>query len=230
MHGPAHSHVGARVRVLGGLLLALAAGAFGGCNANAGRAAAASSIQPGLWQQARPQSPHPAYKQQPIRCDPCAARPFSKPIGEVYGGGTVLASPAVGGSLEFGQVFARSAAADWSFEIEGGVQALDAELYGNTSNGTWAQAQGGVKASFNPLGRGHPTARAGIAWFRTTEPTEFVDEEGDYVGLYAGVGYEVDVSPRFTTGPEISVMAAAKEGGSDPVYVPQFSWHFLYNF
>ena len=217
-------------RIPGVLLLVLGVCLLGGCNANAGRAAAAGSYQPGLWADPRPTSPHPAYQQRPIRCDPCAARPYRAPVGEVYGGGALLASPAVGGSLQLGQVFARSAAADWSFEVEGGVQALDAELYGQESSGSWAQARGGVKASFNPLGRGHPTARAGIAWFRSTEPTELVDEAGDYVGVYAGVGYEWDVTPRFTTGPELTVLAASREGDWDPVAVPQARWHFLWNF
>lgn len=217
-------------RLLGSLVFVLAAVALGGCNYNAGTAAAESSVQPGLWSTQRPTSPHPAYKQQPLRCEPCKMRPHRAPVGEIYGGGSALLSPAVGGTLELGQVFARTNLADWSFEIEGGGQSLDAELYGNTSSGSWAQIQGGVKASFNPLGRGHPTARAGLGWFRTTEPTEFVDIAGDYVCFYVGAGYEWDVTPNFTTGPELSVMCGALEGQYEGVVVPQFNWHFIYNF
>ena len=90
--------------------------------------------------------------------------------------------------------------------------------------------QGGVKASLLPCGRLHPTGRLGLAWFRATEDTEFIPEAGDYVGVYAGLGLEYDLTDRITTGPEISLIAASKEGEFDPVYVPQFSWHVLWNF
>ncbi len=117
-----------------------------------------------------------------------------RPRGEVYAGASALASPAPGFGVEVGQVFARPSYATWSFEVEAGWQDLGESFEGGTGSGQWGQVQGGAKASFLPCKRWHPTARAGLAWFRATEDTEFIDEAGDYVGVYAGLGLEYDVT------------------------------------
>jgi hypothetical protein len=146
--------------------------------------------------------------------------------GEVYGGGVIALSPSVGGGFEFGQVFARSRLATWSIEALAAFQDLSTDLWGE-GEGSWGQARGGVKATFAPATRGHVTARAGIAWFRQTAATAFVDTPGDYLGGYAGLGYEFDVTRHLTTGPEISVLVGAREGTADFVATPQLLWHVL---
>jgi hypothetical protein len=143
----------------------------------------------------------------------------------------VLVGPALGGAIHGGQVFARTPAATWSFEIEVGLQDLDATVWGDADGGdTWGQVQGGVKASLRPCARSHPTARAGVTWFRTTGSTDFVEDAGDYVGLYGGIGWEWDLGSGFTTGPELSALLVSQEGEFEPVVVPQLQWHFIVRF
>lgn len=157
--------------------------------------------------------------------------PRYAPRGEVYVGGIVLAGPGFGGGAEFGQVFARSPAVTWSFEGAAAWADLSATPFGGNEDqgGSWGQIRGGVKASFNPCGRGHPTARAGLLWFRATQDAEFIDGPGDYFGGYLGLGYEWDVTRWFTTGPEVTVLLAAQEKSVSIVAVPQIQWHFIFN-
>ncbi len=209
-----------------------------GCQTDHATWAAASSSQPGVPQPGAPNVVAPAKGAQHhevIRPRTCSCQPVGGrtwPRGEVYGGVSFLGGPAAGGAVEFGQVFARSNLANWSFEIEGAFEDLNTPLFGDdgTTGGTWAQAQGGVKASFLPLRRGHPTARAGFTWFRATEDTKFISGADDYFGFYVGAGYEWDVSPLITTGPEVSVVIAAPEKSGDFDVIPQFQWHVIFNF
>lgn len=158
-----------------------------------------------------------------------AQRPRRFPRGEVYAGLTVVAVPAIGVGLEFGQRFSRTRTADWAFEMQAAWQDLGAAVCCDTS-GTFAQIAGGVKATFRPLSRSHPVLRGGFGWFRSTGSTELVETPGDYVSLYVGAGWEWDITPTLTTGPEVRVMLASIEKEFDPIVVPQVQWHLVWRF
>lgn len=97
-------------------------------------------------------------------------------------------------------------------------------------DGVYGQIRGGAKALFSPRGRGHVTARAGAVWLRSTAANEFLDNTpGDYVGGYAGVGYEFDLNSRIRTGPELTVMGVARESSATFEFVPQLNWHVIWN-
>lgn len=49
---------------------------------------------------------------------------------------------------------------------------------------------------------------------------------GDYIGLCAGLGYELDLGGCWRTGPEVSAYVAAREGTSDLEVLPQVTWRF----
>ena len=148
------------------------------------------------------------------------------PLGELYVGAFGMLSPGLGGGIEGGQVFARSSLATWSFELLAGAQS-PSDALAFEEDGKWSQIRGGVKASFQPCGCGHWTARGGVAWLRSTAANEFLDETGDYIGVYLGGGYEWDIGRRFATGPELSVMLMSQEQEFDVQVVPQLSWHFI---
>lgn len=219
------------------LVLVLAAGLLGGCRT--GRIVDAPPTGTPLVNAEVP-SPTP---DRPSEFVPCAADyssgcyttcrpvgPRTSPIGEVYAGVQAVAFPAWGGAVEFGQVFTRSRLATWSFEGDVNWQNLSSEIGGTADSGDFAQVRGGIKASLLPCGRGHPTVRAGIGWFRTTERTDWIGNAGDYFAFHAGIGYEFDVTRRFTTGPEITAILAAEEKGFDLKFAPQVRWHFIWKF
>jgi hypothetical protein len=151
------------------------------------------------------------------------------PPGELYLDGALSASPGLGGSVGFGQVFRRDARAVWSFEMSATRQTLEADTLFADGPGDFTQLRGGVKGSFAPCGRSHFVLRAGATWFRSTGDFEFVDGAGDYFGAYAGVGWEWDLGRRITTGPEASLAFVTREGQSvDVEVVPQLAWHVIW--
>ncbi|MDJ0523368.1 MAG: hypothetical protein QNJ90_14955 [Planctomycetota bacterium] len=150
------------------------------------------------------------------------------PLGEFYAGAAAVVSPGLGAGLQFGQVFARTPQATWSFEMLAELQDPSDDLWFEGS-GNYGQIRGGAKGSFSPCSCAHWTVRGGVVWLRSTAPNEFLDRTGDHVGLYAGLGYEWDITPRFTTGPEVSLSLVAREGDSDIQALPQLRWHFILN-
>ena len=151
--------------------------------------------------------------------------------GELYVDLVGSVSPTFGGGIGFGQVFARDETVVWSFETLANFQSLSDTLLG-TSDGNFAQLRGGIKAALrNGGGFGRWVGRAGATFLRNTGDIDGFDEQGDYVGLYAGLGYEFGLGPRITMGPEVAVTAVDLEGLSDVEIevLPQFLWHVLIN-
>ncbi len=161
---------------------------------------------------------------------PTAGLTRSYPRGEVYAGALASLNPAVGGGLEFGQVFRRSRLATWSFEGRFAVQGLGNELRGSSSQETFSEVQGGLKASFRPLSRAHPVVRAGASWTRVGGPTHLFGHAGDFYGGYVGLGWEWDITDAFTTGPEVSALVATRQNTFELVAIPQLAWHFIVRF
>jgi len=148
------------------------------------------------------------------------------PVGEFYVGGVGLMGPGLGGGFEAGQVFARTPKMTWAFEMQAAWQDPGQGLWFN-SDGKWGQVRGGLKATFAPCCKGHLVFRGGASWLRSTARTTFLDTSFDHIGGYVGVGYEVDVTPRFTTGPELSVLFVSRENKPSLFLIPQLSWHAI---
>ena len=157
-------------------------------------------------------------------CNDCRAP------GEVYVDVVGSVSPTFGGGLGLGQVFARDDGIVWSFETLANFQSLSDTLLGE-SDGNFGQLRGGIKAAFHGCGFGRLTGRAGATFIRNTGDIDGFSRQGDYVGLYAGVGYEFDLGSRITTGPEINVSVVDREGLSDVdiEILPQLLWHVIIN-
>lgn len=140
--------------------------------------------------------------------------------------------PNLGASFTIGGIYLRTESTKWAWEIEATYQPFDDEIFaddGNPKAGDWWQIQAGVKLASAPHTRRHLTGRWGGVWCWSGKDPNIVEEKGNYFGAYAGIGYEADLTPCFTTGPELSVMLMWHEKG-DFVVVPQFNWHFIWSF
>jgi len=144
--------------------------------------------------------------------------------GEVYLSAAALAWPGLGGGVELGQRVVRTPGVDLSFEMLAGAQSLEDGTLAAEGDGDAAFLRGSLKALFAPRACSHLTARLGLGWFRTTAPVAGVSTPGDYVGLCAGLGYELDLGKRWRTGPEVSAWVAAREGTTDIEVIPQVTW------
>jgi hypothetical protein len=171
-------------------------------------------------------------------CQKCPCPdPCGNPCGG-YVGGHLAFGPGAGGGIEFGINFARNKTALWSWEFMAGYQDFYDEIAGgdDANSGKMRQFRVGVRARFLPCCKWHPTVRAGIGWVNATgSPRDLelaeIDGEGDYLGGYLGVGLEYDLSPRWSTGPEIAVFGGFDAGDtSSTAVVPTLFWHINYRF
>jgi hypothetical protein len=147
-----------------------------------------------------------------------------------YAGGSFSAIPGVGLALEGGKVLARPEKHDWAAEAQlvrhfwDDSDLADDEL---GDEGRMTAVRAGFKHSTSPGHRRHVTFRYGFEFYRATGDPGIVDEPGDYYGAYFGVGFETELSRRWTMGPELSV--AFLDGPQFEV-VPTFFWHLAYDF
>jgi hypothetical protein len=136
---------------------------------------------------------------------------------------------AAGGGVRLGG----SGASEFHLEAEVAYQSLDDKDVlddGNGAQGPWRQAQVGVKQVLRPDRRRHVVVRYGAAWFRQTGVTGIIDGPGTYWGGFGGVGFETDVSPRVSIGPEVRVIVAQGEGAPGWEIVPQLRLHVVFRF
>lgn len=140
------------------------------------------------------------------------------------------AMPGVGGGLRFGQAFAHGPRWSGSAEAEAVLQALDGTFGGTTDDAHFAQGLVGVRATRHTGGRVAPYARGGFATFKATGTNDLLDTATTYHGAYLGLGADLAVSPRVTTGPDLTVLFGLKEGNDrDHVTVlPQLGWHLTF--
>ena len=163
--------------------------------------------------------------------DPLLVRDPMKDYLNAYWGVGPSFLPNVGASVEFGSVYKRGARFIWSGEMKFTWQFLDDEDFiddGNPGAGNWWQAQGGIKLATNPRARRHWTFRGGGVWFYAEGEPNIVQEPGHYFGVYAGIGFEAEITSNFSTGPELQGLFVY---GQDRVFaIPQFTWHFIWSF
>lgn len=93
---------------------------------------------------------------------------------------------------------------------------------GNPEAGDFTQVGLSLRALTAAHERRHWTLRAGPVWFRARGRPNLVDEAGDYLGLRVGVGFETDLSERWSMGPELALITAYGEGKWE--LVPQLTW------
>lgn len=152
-----------------------------------------------------------------------------RPRGELYVDLAATLLPGVGqGAVGLGQVVARTQAATWSFETLASFQHLEAGTLQADGDGDLAQLSGGLKATLAPHARTHLVLRAGATWLRATAPTRTLGEPGDWVGAYAGVGWEWDVTAWLATGPEAQLGVLLREGLDGEVGLqPRLAWRVV---
>jgi hypothetical protein len=93
---------------------------------------------------------------------------------------------------------------------------------GNPEAGDWTQAGLALRAITDADDEGHWTFRVGPEWFEARSNPNIVDEPGHYVGLRVGLGFERDLTPGVSMGPEVSFLLAWGEGTFE--WVPQLVW------
>lgn len=148
-------------------------------------------------------------------------------------GGSFSAIPGVGLALEGGKVFARKDKFDWAAEAQVFRHFLDDKDFaddGFADHGRVTAVRAGLKHSTNPGHKRHVTWRYGFQFYRATGEPGIIERAGDYYGGYMGIGFETDLSRRWTMGPEISVAFMQGEGDRQFEVVPTFFWHLFFNF
>jgi hypothetical protein len=162
----------------------------------------------------------------------CRARVPGYPR-DLYAGIGLSAVPGVGLFAGGGKVFRRHELYDWSVEAQffrhllDDKDILDDERGGH---GRVSAVRAGFKHATNPGHKRRVTYRYGLQFHRATGTPGVVDDPGDYYGLYASVGFETDLSRRWTMGPEFSVALLEGEGRLPFEIVPTFFWHLIHNF
>jgi len=164
----------------------------------------------------------------------CCTRIPSTAPRDTYVGFAFSALPQVGLEAGGGKVLARPARYDLSAEVAGAFQFIDDTDLANDGNpgpGSYTQLRAGLKHTFAPGHRRHLTARYGLVWFRATGQFPLIiDSPGDYLGVYAGIGFETDLTPRLTMGPEIRLLIVDGLDSQGVQAFPQFAWNLFWNF
>jgi hypothetical protein len=188
--------------------------------------------------------PEPCATPEPAPCAPCpppkppvlCQTPCAPECSPGYLGANVNVGPGIGGGIGGGKVLSVGRSATWSAELGLTYQDLyhDPDVIDEGQNGKFAEARAGVKVSTNPRGRGHVTGRAGVAWWMVNgDPSatdwDTIDDVGDYLGIYAGVGYEWDLDRHWTTGPEVGGIGGFHVDNGDFAVAPRIYWHLIYN-
>ncbi len=116
------------------------------------------------------------------------------------------------------------AASAWEFEARFTDQFIDDKTFadnGFPEAGNWTQLDLGLLRLVWDEGRAWST-RFGVLGFEARGEPNMVEEAGEYLGLYFGVGRFTLFGPGLAFGPELTLIAAS---GNDPrVLIPQLTW------
>lgn len=164
-------------------------------------------------------------------CGACGSLPTKERDLGVQGGLSVL--PNVGVTVGAFQAFRGDELKEDALELTTHLQFLDDEDVaddGNPKAGDVTEFQIGWRRAWTePLER-RWTARGGIVWFRADGEPNIVQDPGDYLGVYGGVGFEKVLSPSLSIGPDISVIFASLESSGELSVVPQLTWRVAWRF
>ena len=160
------------------------------------------------------------------------ATPAAEPRELTFTGG-LSAIPNLGFTAGVDQVFHRQDEKSYALELIATVQPWDDEDLirdGNPAAGPFVQFQLGVEHTRPGGDNRWWTAHAGAVWFRANGEPNVVQESGDYLGAYAGVGFEWQISEHVTMGPDLSLLFVSLEGSSELDVVPQIAWRFSWGY
>lgn len=113
-------------------------------------------------------------------------------------------------------------------EIDWTHQELDDDPDGTDED--WEQVRLGFLFERNPAATRHWTARTGFVWLRAQGDPVYLDDPGDYAGMYLGLGHVWDVSPHLSHGPDFSLLLVDGEGSQSGGLVPQIAWRLVWHF
>lgn len=150
-----------------------------------------------------------------------------------YAGGAFTAIPGVGLAAGGGKVLREARTYDLSGEAQLIRHFLDDKDLAddeNAAHGRLTAVRAGLKHTFSPGHKRHLTLRYGFQFYRATGVPGIVEDPGDYLGAYAGIGFETDLDRHWTMGPEISFAFLEGEGSLPFEFVPTFFWHLIRNF
>jgi hypothetical protein len=168
----------------------------------------------------------------PATCcpEPVCTPQQNGPRGTIGGG--LAFGPDLGASILGTYEFSRSCRAAWSAEVRASWLFFDNATVVNTGNDTtdadWKQLQVGVKVAINPEARTHLTGRAGLVVADVEGNLNLVRQTGTYYGGYVGFGFETQLTPRISVGPDVSVLAMQRDGDDRVYFVPQLGWNLSY--
>jgi hypothetical protein len=118
-------------------------------------------------------------------------------------------------------------ASSWRLEARFTDQFVDDKAFaddGNPEAGNWTQLDLGLLHLARDAGGRAWSVRVGLVGFEARGEPNLVDEAGDYLGGYCGVGRFWHFGRGFAFGPELTLVAAS---GPDPfVLFPQLTWGF----
>jgi hypothetical protein len=158
----------------------------------------------------------------------CRSRVAPPRESEVYGGVGVVGLPSVGAQVTGGQYFSKgSDKYDFAFELRAAVQGGDDSP---TQDGGFYHLQAGVKQTTNPGHDRRLVFRYGLTWFRANGDPEVIDEPGDYLGAFAGAGYEWRLGERVWVGPEVTANWVNGEGSRGSDFLPQAGFSVYFDF
>lgn len=137
------------------------------------------------------------------------------------------ALPGVGGGVGLSQRMGTFAGQRLDFEIA----LMHQELSEAGPRGDdWDQIWGGLRLGALERDGLSGTFRAGVTWLRVEGDPEYLDDPGDYGGLYAGAGLEWPVSAALSTGPEATVSAVDSEGSkSGAGLTGEIAWRLVWH-
>ena len=94
----------------------------------------------------------------------------------------------------------------------------------------WDQVWGGFRFSSLERDERYLYGRAGVTWLRVEGDPVFLDDPGDYGGIYGGLGYEWSLGPSAATGPELTLSAVDSEGDeSGSGLVAEIAWRWVWH-
>lgn len=150
-----------------------------------------------------------------------------------YVGAGLSALPQVGVGVVGGWRVSARESQEIYLEAEGVAQFLNDADFNNDGfggPGTYYQVGFGLMHSFTPKSRRHLTLRYGAAWLHTTSGQTILDQPGTYLGGYLGIGFDTDLSERWSMGPEVRVLGVWGTASQGFEILPQFAWRFVFKF
>ncbi len=156
-----------------------------------------------------------------------------------YVEGAFEISPGIGGSITVGKEIGTYFGATTSLEVSTTYQDLWEEILEEPETGKfWALRLGAKFAFGNKNSAFRPFVRAGATLFEFTgEPiriswdTVSVDNDGSYLGAYAGIGFDWFITDNISTGPEVAFVYGTNiSHGGDDASFPMLKWHVTWHF